>query len=117
MDIIKIADKYGFEALLVIVILLALWKMGNKIYDNMMVTQKDMMLDQKGLMDRLLKEAHDREDKLMLYLDKQEESLISISHTIEKIDNRFEGVDNRICSLEDYCRNSKKVEGNPNEQN
>jgi DNA repair exonuclease SbcCD ATPase subunit len=78
------------------ILLYAAWKGGNKVYDNMVETQK-----------KLLDKADEREEKLMDAIKEQTDINARTAQTLERIDKRMESMDGRICTLEEYCREVK----------
>lgn len=100
MDWVAVGKEFGLTGLVLLATLVAVWKMGNKIYDNMMSSQKDNMLEQKALYDRVLKDARIREEKLMQHHEIQSEINKEVSGTLKSINNWMCNIDNRISKLE-----------------
>jgi len=103
--IIEIVEKFGIVASVLLATLFAIWKMGNKIYDNMSSTQLNAMTDQKKLYDRILDDAKLREERLMRHQTEQSNINREVSETLKSINNWMCNIDSRIEHLENNDMN------------
>lgn len=87
--------EFGLIGGLLLATLFAVWKAGNRVYEQMVQDKKDSLQAQKGIFDMAMNESQKREDKLMAHMEKQGETMAEIAVTLKSMDSR-------ILSLEEH---------------
>lgn len=85
MDL-TVFDKFGLIGGLLLACAFSMWKMANKIYDQMVSDKKEALAEQKAIYDKIIEDSHQREERLMVHTEKQGEMMADIANTLKKID-------------------------------
>lgn len=81
--------EFGLIGGLLLATLFAVWKAGNRVYEQMVQDKKDSLQAQKGIFDVAMAESQKREDKLMAHMEKQGETMAEIAVTLKSMDSRI----------------------------
>lgn len=88
--------EFGLIGGLLLATLFAVWKAGNRVYEQMVQDKKDALQAQKDIFDTAMDESQKREDKLMVHMEKQGNTMAEIAFTLKAMDCRISRLEEHL---------------------